>query len=267
MGDAGAAAAEGAEALFWNPAGLARIEPQSPSDLSLSYGNLLETTYAGSATYAFPAPFGVLAAGLSYFSQASLTSYNSVGDPTGNFTPVDLAVSLDYARRVNRILLGGGLKIVRSSLSNSSAMTVAADLGFQALHVTEAGEGAVDVGAAVSNLGPPLRLGSVASALPMVLRAGFLWHTSPVLNSAIDVVMPVDQDPYAALGLEGVFKQPKWKGFLRLGYNQGRAHGISGLTGVTAGTGLDFNQVRIDYAWVPFGDLGATNRVAVAFRF
>lgn len=267
MGGAAAASAQGAEALFWNPAGIGRLEPESPADLALGYSNLLETTYAGSAAYARPANGGVVGAGLVYFSQSSLTSYNAVGDPNGTFTPVDLAVCFAYARRVNKVLLGGGLKAIRSSISDASAATAAVDLGLQALHVTNVGDGAVDIGAALSNLGPPLRLGSVASALPMTLRAGFLWHTSPTFNSAIDVVLPVDSDPYAVLGVETVLKQASWKGSLRMGYNQGRSRGIKGLTGLTAGAGLDLNRFRIDYAWVPFGDLGAANRIAIALRF
>lgn len=268
MGGTASAGATGSEALFWNPAGLARMEEGSPADLSLSYNQLIDSTYAGAAAFAKPlGGRGTLAAGFVHFSQAPQTSYNALGDANGSFTPSDLAFSVGYGRRFGEVLAGGGVKVIRSAVADVSGASVAADIGVQALHVGEAGEGAVDVGGGVSNLGPPIKVGSVSAPLPMAVRGGVLWHTSPVLRSAVDLHLPVDQDPYVSLGLEGLYRQPQWTGFLRLGFNQARTRGIDGVSGVTAGAGLDLKRFRLDYAWVPFGDLGMTNRISVAFTF
>lgn len=268
MGGAAAAGSRGAEALFWNPAGLARMAPEDPAEAAVGYSALLETTYAGSAAYARPvADYGVVAAGLQYFSQAAQTAYSNLGDSAGSFTPYDMGLSFGYGRRAGPALVGAGLKLIRSSISDASGVTAAVDAGVQALHVTEAGDGAVDVGASLTNLGPPLKVGSAASPLPFAGRMGLLWHTSPVVNSALDVVFPVDQDPYVALGVEAVLRQPSWSAALRAGFNSSRSKAIDGLTGVTAGAGLDLKRFRLDYAWVPFGDLGTTNRISLAYRF
>ena len=57
-------------------------------------------------------------------------------------------------------------------------------------------------------------------------------------------------------------------GSLRFGFDQNNTRNIEGLAGLTAGAGLDLKQrVRVDYAWVPFGDLGMMNRVSIALRF
>jgi hypothetical protein len=42
---------------------------------------------------------------------------------------------------------------------------------------------------------------------------------------------------------------------------------VDGFTGFSAGAGFDFSALRLDYAWVPFGDLGTVNRITIAFRF
>ncbi len=269
LGGAAAAGSEGANSMFWNPAGLARIAPEDPSELAVGYSALLETTYAGSVAYARPVrDYGVFSGGLVYFSQSAQTGYSVLGDQTGSFTPNDLGFSFGYGRRVgDGVLVGGGLKIIRSAVSDASGATAAVDAGVQAPHVTEAGDGAVDVGAAISNLGPPLKVGSQASPLPFAGRMGLVWHTSPNVNSMLDVVLPVDQDPYVSLGLEAVLRQPSWSAALRGGFNSSRTHGVDGLTGVTAGAGLDFRRFELDYAWVPFGDLGTTNRITLAYRF
>jgi hypothetical protein len=274
MGSVSAAAGLGAEAVFLNPASLSRLEPESPSEVSLEYDALLESSYAGTAAYARPlGRKGAFAAGLVYASQGAQTAYNAVGDATGRFTPSDLALGGWYSHRLGAVAVAGGLKIIRSALADRSGTTVALDFGLLARHVTEIGEGPLDLGLALQHLGPPLNLGGTADPLPLRLRAGSVWHVSPTFDAALDVNLPVDADPYASLGVETripasrVGSSKPWSISVRGGYDQNRARGVEGLTGISTGAGFDFSSLRIDYAWVPFGDLGSVNRITIAFRF
>lgn len=247
---------------------MAQLALEDPSELALGYSNLLQDTYAGSVAYAKPGVGGgVLGLGAHYFLQSAQTGYNALGDQTGTFAPYDLAVSAAYARRDDRLLWGGGAKVIRSEIDGVSGVSAALDLGVQALHVSEIGDGPLDVGAALRNVGPPIKVGAESSSLPMELRGGGLWHASPNFSAVLDLVLPVDDDPYASFGLEAGVRQKDWAGFLRAGYNVARSRGIEGLTGVSLGAGLDVSRLRVDYAWVPLGDLGTTNRVALVFRF
>lgn len=274
MGDAVAAGASGAESLFQNPAGLGRFESESPQEAALGYDSLVETAYQGAAAYARPlGADGALGAGLVYASQSPQSAYNAQGDSAGTFTPLDFAAGAGYARRIGAFSVGGGFKAVRSSLSDKSGTTAAVDLGFTGKHLTDLGDGPLDVGAAVSNLGPPLKLGSTADPLPLRARAGALWHAAPNVDAALDVVFPVDQDPYAAFGLEARFPAAMvgstrpWAAALRAGYDQNRARNVDGFAGVSFGGGLDLSSLRVDYAWVALGSLGSANRITLAFRF
>ncbi len=225
--------------------------------------------------YARPWGRGALAAGFVHFSQSALTAYDARGDAAGSFTPNDQAFSAAYAARLGELRLGGALKLIRQSLADVSATGAAVDVGVQASRVTTAGEGPVDLGASLTNLGPPIKLGGEKAPLPLALRGGFLWHTSPTFGTALDVNLPVDAAPFVAFGFEWDFplsgagrrSASSPKASLRAGYNQGRARDHEGLAGMTAGAGLDLASFRLDYAWVPFGDLGTTNRVSLAFRF
>ena len=274
MGTASAAAGRGAEAVFLNPALISRLEPESPSEVSLEYDALLESAYSGSAAYARPlGRKGAFAAGLVYESQGAQTAYNAVGDAAGKFTPSDFALGGWYSHRLGAVAVAGGLKIIRSSLADRSGMTAALDLGLLARHVAEIGEGSLDAGVAVQHLGPPLNLGGTADPLPLRLRAGSVWHVSPTFDAALDVNVPVDADPYASLGVETRIPASKigsakpWAISVRGGYDQNRTRGVEGLTGISAGAGFDFSSLRLDYAWIPFGDLGTVNRITRAFRF
>ena len=274
MGGTRAASAQGAEALFHNPAALARFEPESRSELATGYDALLETAYQGAAAYARPlGRDGALGLGLTYVSQGAQTAYNAQGDASGRFTPLDMAVGAAYARRLGSTMLGAGLKVIRTALDDRKGLSAAVDLGVLVRHVADVGDGPLDLGAAVSDQGPPLKMGETADPLPLRARAGALWHISPIFDSAFDVVFPVDQDPYVAIGLEGrlpaasLGSSKPWAACLRAGYDQSRARNVEGLSGMSAGLGFDFSALRVDYAWVPMGDLGTTNRVTLAFRF
>ncbi len=275
MGGVSAAAGLGAEASFLNPAALSRLEAESPSEVAVEYGALLESAYSGSAAYARPlgrdAAFG---AGLVYASQGAQTAYNGVGDSTGKFTPTDLAIGAWYSRRLlGPVSLGGGLKIIRSSLDDRSGTTFAADFGVLAKHVFDLGDNPVDLGGSITNAGPPINLGGTADPLPLRMRAGGVWHVSPQVDAGLDVNLPVDADPYASLGIEArlpassVGSKKPWAVSLRGGYDQSRTRGLEGLTGISLGAGFDFSKMRFDYAWIPFGDLGSVNRITLAFRF
>lgn len=268
MGGVAAASVEGADALFWNPAGLARLSPEDPSEVALDYNSLIQTTYAGSAAYALPlSNGGVLGAGLVYFSQSPQTAYDTIGNSVGNFTPNDMALELAYAQHWKSLLIGGGVKVIRSQIDTAQAATAALDFGVQALHVTDVGHRPVDLGASITNLGPPIQVGSVASPLPTEIRGGFIWRLSTIVKAGLDIVADSNQAPYASVGLESVFKASDMIGVLRIGYNQSYARGINGLSGIAGGGGFEIKALSVDYAWVPFGLLGATNRISLTFRF
>ncbi|MHB2025910.1 MAG: PorV/PorQ family protein [Elusimicrobiota bacterium] len=283
MGETMAAASSGAESIFLNPAGLAQMDNQSSgtqateapdtqgrSQISLDYSDLLATTYAGSTAYAYSlGSAGVLAAGLIYFSQAPQTAYDDLGNSLGSFTPSDMAFSLGYAKNVRGVRVGGDVKLIRSQIaSGASGQSEAVDLGFEAPNVGNVNDGAVDVGASISNLGPGIAVGGQTSPLPTEMRGGFFWHAAPSLGLGMDADFSKDQDPYVTIGAEWTLRQPSWSAALRAGYDEsvGR-QGLGGFAGASAGAGLTWQNLRLDYAWAPFSDLGMTNRISIAFSF
>ncbi|MFH2201857.1 MAG: PorV/PorQ family protein [Elusimicrobiota bacterium] len=270
LGSAYTAGANGSEAIFWNPAGLARMQAAGLDDFSFSYNHLLETSYASTLAYAHPfsEERGVFATSLIFFSQSAIRGYSPLGDPDGEFKPYDFALAGAYARRLGRLGLGSTLKVIRSKLSDASGTSFALDLGLQLERVTDVGEGAMDIGLSLTNLGPPIRMGSVADPLPFKLQLGALWHVSPRLQTSLDGHLPVDESPYASMGAE--FAQPLGQEMLlsiRAGYNVRNERDVDGLTGFTAGFGFGLRPLRIDYAWVPLGDLGMTHRISIGYTF
>lgn len=270
LGGTFAAAAAGPEAIFWNPAGLARAAGAGRSELSFSYNALLESAHSGALAWARPLASGnsTMGASIVYYSPGAIDAYDRFGNPTGTFTPLDLALAGAYARRFGPVAAGVGAKFILSELAGVSGVGFALDLGIVAERVSEMGEGALDLGVALRNFGPAISVGSSADPLPFAVQLGARWHASPMLAVLLDGHLDVDADPYPTLGAEftQVFGAAS-KGQLRVGYNVKRPRGLEGLTGLAAGGGLDFDRFRFDYAWVPFGDLGTTHRITTALRF
>ena len=52
----------------------------------------------------------------------------------------------------------------------------------------------------------------------------------------------------------------------RAGYNTENIN-TGGLNGFTAGVGIRYRDYSIDYAFVPYGDLGSTDRVSISVAF
>ncbi|HBL16541.1 MAG TPA: hypothetical protein DD417_07245 [Elusimicrobia bacterium] len=276
LGASYVAAVDDVEAVFWNPAGLAGLESGGVSDACFSYYSLLETAYSGSAAFAMPLGRrgGVVAGSFIYASQGAIQGYDESGAAADSFTTRDLAASAAYAKTLGRFRVGSGLKLIRSQVADAAGTTFAVDLGGQLERAATWGDGPVDVGLSLRNLGPAIKVGTIADPLPLKLQAGGLWRISPKLSLLMDLHFPVDRDFYVSGGIEGRF--PFSEGFaasLRGGYNVGHerdldgGQDLEGLAGVSVGAGLDLRRFRMDYAWVPMGVLGSTHRITFGVRF
>ena len=55
---------------------------------------------------------------------------------------------------------------------------------------------------------------------------------------------------------------------LRVGYQANLADNqIQGLTGLTAGIGVTYEGLGLDYAYLPYGDLDNTHRISLSYKF
>lgn len=259
-----AAAAGEADALFWNPAGLSRLKRP---ELSASYDSLLLTAYSSALSFGFPVRGGVWAGSVLYHSQSAVDAFDEVGDPTGSFTPYDLAVSIGWAGKVEEDHLGAAVKLLDQKLAGESALGWAADLGWQRKDAGQLAESPLDAGIAVRNLGSPIQLGNEADPLPLTLLGGFHWKTRPNLSTFLDLHLPADHSPFLSIGEEVRMPAGQSTFALRGGYSMGRRGELSGLAGLAAGLGFDVGSLRADYAWTPLGDLGTTHRFTLGLRF
>lgn len=253
----------GPDAVFLNPAGCAALPPS----LTASWESLLADSYRSSLAFARPSGGGVATASLIYNdSSPGLLKLDGGGAGDGSdVAAYDMALSAGYARRYAWTDFGFSLKYVRSRLAGSAGATIAADAGFV---FREAAPSRTELAVAVRNFGPPLRLGSEADPLPFEAAGGLRWKYTRVFDILAEGRLPSDHAPYLVFGAE--WRLPFSPGSalaLRTGVNFRNfdEHGAGGA--FAGGFGVKLGGLVFDYAFSPYGELGAAHRMSAGLAW
>lgn len=284
MGTSFTAVASDASALFYNPAGLARLNAH---ELDFSFAAGQGETSIQNFAYAGPTPFtGIsgngytsLGANLLYSQSGTieinrLASNGSLASSESISAGSDLVLSGAYAERVGMTpielrdasyqidhYLGLGGKFVRSRIVDKTGTALAADIGYL-VHSPEAGW---SFGASALNVGGKIKYSETKEPLPATFRGGFAWQGgSPSVHNMIaslDGDYLIDERQWHAnMGLE--YFWVKTYG-MRLGYQIHRED-----AGLTLGFGLRWKgRFLFDYAWGLAKSLSDQHRITVSYRF
>jgi len=247
MGEAFTAVADDSTSLYWNPAGLTRLKGR---ELSAMYNVWFEGIGQGYVSAGFPLLDGTMALGTNYVSMGDLEGRDESGNPTETFQASDLGISVGFAGRLGRFLLGLSGGMIRSTIAGDTQSAFLVTLG-GLVEVSES----FSLGVVAQNLGT--KLGE--DSLPLILKAGLALELGPLCLAA-DIGKSQDTDLYYCVGIES------WIGSvvaLRAGYRTGRDVG----PGWTAGLGFKMDGFALDYAYVPYSNLGNTHRISLGIDF
>ena len=295
MGGAFGATASDGTALYWNPAGLAGLDR---STVTFEYAPYYIGSDFNFASVAGKTPLGTVAVGvtaLTYEDMDVIREDVNNQRPTGEtFSAGSYAVSLAYANQLTeRFALGGAVKVVRETISESAATGVGFDVG--TLFVTPFRD--VRLGASISNFGSKLaidgedlnipfdplpgqsgnnntvpgRIGTDAFDLPLTLRVGLAGEVYDAggtrITVAVDALSPSTAGQHLNLGAEASLLGGLVQ--LRGGYQE--LFMDESAKSFTAGAGLRYGfgtlDLSADYAYEASEYFGGTNRIAVALRF
>ena len=260
MGGAYTALADDVNAVYWNAAGLSRLENR---EFTASHAEMYESTRLDFLAYAQPTSQGVFAAGLTYLSHGKIEGRDSLGRQTAGYDASDAAVSFGYARKLELADLGATVKYLRSHIGSTEAQGAAVDIGAKRAF------GQLSVGAALRNLGPGLKFADQRNDLPLRLAAGASYKFAAGHAAAVELVNgPRGTGTGGSFG--GEFQAVK-NLHLRAGYTTQTAitggSGFDAARGLTMGLGLRNEKWSLDYAVLPSGELGRSHRFSLGARW
>ncbi len=301
LGDAYVASARGADALFWNPAGMAIPQEGNPF-ASLFFTNYQWVADISYNAVAFTLPvmanrlIGVSFGAVDYGTMDVTNIDNPYG--TGErFGATDMMVGLSYAQPLTeRFYIGGTAKYISQKIWDMRASTVALDIGF--VLITPYING-LRLAASMQNFGGRMSLDGINTEIfvdPIPGNAGSsenipvryrLDTWSLPLSFKFGVAVPVvntnfvrwevmaesqqtnDQYLNADLGSELRFMLGNTSFNLRGGYRDFPLDEIAAHASYGFGieTGLDPVRVGFDVARVPFEYLGNTTLIDLRLYF
>jgi hypothetical protein len=118
----------------------------------------------------------------------------------------------------------------------------------------------LQAGLSVANIGTKAKLDSEAYALPMQARLGWRYDYS-IIGVTQDFILSGTEKPGIAAGVEC---RPVEVLAVRAGYRTGSDY--DGLSGLRAGLGISWHGIGVDYAFAPYGKLGASHRISISYR-
>lgn len=296
MGGAYAAAADDVLALYWNPAGLARmgaseafvVHSEWVGDVTFDYvGVALEAGGRGTVGLA------VTMLGVPEMEVRTEVRQEGTGE---RFDAADLAVALSYSRAVtDRFTLGGTAKFIQQRIWHARATGFAVDLGTQ---FRTDFFGGLTIGAVLYNFGTdltmrgrdlgtfvdpdpgaeggndriPADLSTDAWSLPLNFQIGLsarpLDTRMHQLMVSADAVHPSSNYESVNVGAEYGFMN---RFFLRGGFHAlflaDREGGVSGGMAVHQPLPYTDGTAKLDYGYQAFGRLGGTHAVSLGVTF
>lgn len=264
MGGAYTALADDAHSVYWNPAGLARMEKREAAASHAELGNMTRHDFI---TYAHPTSQAVVAGAFTYLNQGKLEGRDALGGRTSGFDASDAAVAFAAGRKNDLADFGVSVKYLRSHIASAEAQGFAFDAGLK--RVVAAVHGKALFGAVLRNMGPGLKYNNQRNDLPLRLALGAAYRFEQGHALAVEL-----QNGPRGAGSEGGFGgeyKAREGVFLRLGYTSKFAavagSGFDAARGLTLGVGLNMERFWLDYAAQAAGELGNVHRFSLGTRF
>jgi len=278
MGRAYVAVANDANAVWWNPGGLAFT---TGHDISTMYTKLVpdladDVFYSYTSYAQHVEGWGGIGFSLGYLSYGKSTATDPDGNDLGTFSSYELAPTIAYGTELMKDMgFGVALKLVRVDLAPSSVTqdqqagrgtTFAADIG--ALYKIPRYKSSI--GLAIQNLGPNISYIDVDQSDPLGRNVKAGVAVTPFETELYRVTVAADVNK--SLLSHGAWIENGGAEFefnrllaLRAGYIYDPRGTVKDLT---YGLGLNFRGIRVDYASVPQSEfLDRVNRFSASYHF
>ena len=260
MGSVFVGIADDGSALFFNAAGLGGLQR---ARIVLNHNAYLAGVSQETLLYSFPAgPLGGVGLALQYVNWGNVDGRDSSGAPQGSFSDNDMGLSAGWGWPLSKSLSAGvALHVFQEKAGDSTYTGISGDAGllYQPPDGWRLGLSYTGLGTPIAGYAPLEGFNAGASRLfPLVKDVNLLAALSGIYESG--------NESRLRAGVEAEINK-NW--FIRAGYQlplSDNPYG-GGISNLTAGAGIKFQGFSLDYAYVPYGDLGTSNRLSLGYEF
>ncbi|MFC2061663.1 PorV/PorQ family protein [Elusimicrobiota bacterium] len=252
--------------LYYNPAGIASIDRPQLGAMHTQWISDIKYNYAAGA---FKFKKGVMGVSATLLTMGELEGRGADREETGTFRAYDAAVQFSYAKRISKSkLIGSSIKIIREQIEEESASSVGIDIGIQSEIA-----GNIDIGIALRNMGPKIKFINEGYNLPVSIGAGCglriggvrlgIDTNYEIIEENIRLSFGTEYVPVRFISLRGgYFMNLIDKTILADKYKvKEKGQGLGG------GVGINILKYSLNYAVVPYIDLGTTHRISFLVKF
>lgn len=254
------------DSLFNNPAGMGFM---NDPEVSFNYLKWFDEMNYSSLGAGLPAgsigTFGLGYAGLTY-GDIPIVSQENNGEliESGSTSANDMELLLSYGKKISRDLsVGLNMKYISQNIEEERSNGIGVDAGSMVKLLNNK----MGIGFAVQNIGGKMKFMEKGYNLPMNIQLGTSYKVLDIQNHsglvAADISQPGDDQLKINTGIEYGFYNLI---FIRSGYHIGNE-----LNKFNIGGGIQVpvknSLVRINYAYIPNGDLGNNHMFELLFGF
>ncbi len=271
MGESFTGLADDASAVYWNPAGLGLI---SGHKFDLSHQEWFEGIRDEIGHAALPLGPGALGIGLAYTGENGVRYWDPGQQKMAEFDAWNALLTCGYGWRLSEMFTVGAT--ATGLYQDVQATDAIGNIGYGGaldLGMTGTFAEGLTAGFAARHLGS-MTYGSGFEKLPIEFALGGAYSLNGTfvpdepasawkLNFTLDAVAPaLDNTPNVRAGVEFV---PIKYVALRAGYRTGpmTLSSLGYVNGLTGGLGVTVGNFGLDYAFVPYGELGLTHRIGL----
>ncbi|HTC22299.1 MAG TPA: PorV/PorQ family protein [bacterium] len=260
MGSASVGAADDASALFSNPAGLAFLRQ---GEALMNSNFWLVDTFQETGLLNIPAipGWGGLGFAGSFLNYGTFEGRDEAGSLAPNYSADNLFLKAGWGYAVlENLSLGMALQGSQTGLAGNTYWNLGLEFG-ALMKLSEA----LRVGADWDDIGLNQASETAGTAFHLGASVEAPIDSANRLLTAVSGAFEAGAVSYLQMGLEYGLQESF---FLRAGYQAALGDNeIGGLTGLTAGVGFKLSELRLDYAYLPYGELGASHEISLGYQF
>jgi hypothetical protein len=239
--------AKGSGALYWNPAGLAASKgKEAIASFNSQFENNVQNGYLA-------ATLNNCGLSITYLNVDGIEERDDSGNKLSSFGSNSLAICASYGKELSgKTSVGGSIKFINESIKGDASIGGAIDLG---IHYQLSPK--TSLGATINNLGVMSAFEKENDPLPANLKLAAAWDSHNLIVGAGTTISNY-QKLGVAIGAEYILRSVA----LRAGADSSKPG-----YGISAGFGVNYRNLSIDYAFNPHPDLGDSHRVSLTLKY